>query len=102
MRVATAISTWLVVGAALAVPGILALIVSSAAQAQVVPFNGHYYEFIQLNDDISWTDARAAALSRTFEGKSGYLVNITSAEENAFVLSLTPAPWQRLCRNFQF
>ena len=72
---------------------IATLIISSAAQAQVVPFNGHYYEFIQLTNDISWTDARAAALSTTSKGKCGYLVNITSEEENDFVLNLTPQPW---------
>jgi hypothetical protein len=58
---------------------IAALTNSSSAQAEAIPFNGHYYEFIQLNDDISWTNARAAALSTTSKGKCGYLVNITSA-----------------------
>jgi hypothetical protein len=67
--------------------------ISSGAQAIPVEFNTHFYEFIQLDQAISWTDARAAALSRTFNGESGYLVNITAAAENEFVLSLTPEPW---------
>ena len=70
-----------------------ALVIPSSARAILTEFNGHSYEFIQLENDISWTDARAAALAMTFNGESGYLVNITSAAENAFVLSLTPAPW---------
>ncbi|MCP2821117.1 Ig-like domain-containing protein, partial [Salmonella enterica subsp. enterica serovar Typhimurium] len=42
--------------------------------------NGHYYEFVSA-PGISWTDARAAASARTFNGLRGYLVTITSAAE---------------------
>ena len=72
---------------------IATLTISSSAYADAEPFNGHFYEFFQLTKDISWTDARAAALSTTSKGKCGYLVNITSAEENEFVLSITPDTW---------
>lgn len=41
-------------------------------------YNGHSYKFISGN--MSWTDARAAALAM-----GGYLATITSAGENAFI-----------------
>ncbi len=74
---------------------VAALLISSGTQASVTSgdFNGHHYEFIQLDGEISWTDARAAALARTHLGESGYLVNITTAAENEFVLGLTPGVW---------
>ena len=49
-----------------------ALIIPSSVRATLMEFNGHSYEFIQLDSDISWTDARAAALAMTFKGESGY------------------------------
>ena len=49
-------------------------------------FNGHYYEYSPVIR--SWTDAKAYAASRTFYGRQGYLVTITSAIENSFVSSL--------------
>ena len=39
---------------------IATLTISSSAYADAEPFNGHFYEFFQLIEDISWTDARAA------------------------------------------
>ena len=45
--------------------------------------NGHYYEAVSVLDGITWNDANAAATA-----KGGYLVTITSAEENAFVFDL--------------
>ena len=50
------------------------------------PVNGHYYRAIAATD-IDWDDARAAAKSdaQKFNGLSGYLVNITSAQENAWI-----------------
>lgn len=47
------------------------------------PNTGHTYQFI--SEPLSWWDAKLAARTLTFEGKSGYLANITSAEENTFV-----------------
>jgi hypothetical protein len=72
---------------------IAALMMSSTAQAVPTLFNGHYYEFVQLTADISWTDARAAAQAKTHMGEQGYLVNITSAAEQNFVINLTPGVW---------
>lgn len=46
--------------------------------------NGHFYE--QVKDSASWTDARDAAASRTYQGVSGYLATIGSALENQFLV----------------
>jgi alpha-tubulin suppressor-like RCC1 family protein len=48
-----------------------------------ISFGGHYYEFVPGSH--SWAGARALALSKTFNGLSGYLANLTSADENSFV-----------------
>lgn len=48
------------------------------------PDNGHYYEFVSA-PGITWTAAKTAAEARTLYGLSGYLVTVTSAEENAFI-----------------
>ena len=53
------------------------------------PDNGHIYKFV--SGGISYTAARDAALLSTYEGESGYLVNITSAEEQTFVSNNTTA-----------
>jgi hypothetical protein len=45
--------------------------------------NGHYYEFISAPAGITWSDASAGATAL-----GGYLVTITSADENDFVFSL--------------
>ena len=47
---------------------------------------GHYYEYIS-DPYISWTAAAAAASERTYNGMEGYMVTITSAGENAFVVN---------------
>jgi hypothetical protein len=46
-------------------------------------YNGHYYEYVSAKKN--WTQARDYAASRTFFGRQGYLVVITSAEENAYI-----------------
>jgi Fe-S cluster assembly iron-binding protein IscA len=46
-------------------------------------FNGHYYEYVSSNKN--WTQARDYAASKSFYGRQGYLVVITSAEENAYI-----------------
>ncbi|WP_226629758.1 FG-GAP-like repeat-containing protein [Alloyangia pacifica] len=50
--------------------------------------NGHWYEFVE--GPLTWAEARAEAESRSHLGLPGYLATITSAAENAFVLSMTP------------
>ena len=47
--------------------------------------NGHYYDLVLTPK--TWTNARDAAAASTFAGESGHLVTITSAAENAFLMS---------------
>jgi hypothetical protein len=65
--------------------GILALaavlMLSTSALAVQVPFNGHTYELI-LTDNINWTTAKNAAAAA-----GGYLVTITLAQENQFLVT---------------
>ena len=56
--------------------------VARAAWAQWAG-NGHFYQVVAVADPITWPEAQAAAA-----GAGGYLATITSAEENAFVISL--------------
>ena len=45
-----------------------------------LPSNGHYYEYIsQLN--VTWQQAAADAQLKTYNGLKGYLITITSADE---------------------
>jgi hypothetical protein len=50
--------------------------------------NGHFYRPISVGN--SYTGARAAALNTTFKGQQGYLVTITSADEDAFIFNNVP------------
>uniref|UniRef100_UPI0035B489A0 DUF4347 domain-containing protein n=1 Tax=Zoogloea sp. TaxID=49181 RepID=UPI0035B489A0 len=53
--------------------------------AVALSFGGktHYYEYV--SGSYSWTAAKAAAESRTFQGMTGYLATITSQTENDFI-----------------
>lgn len=53
------------------------------------PATGHSYKYV--TDELTWSDAAGAALAMTYKGKSGYLVNITSAAENTFVANRSGA-----------
>ena len=46
-------------------------------------YNGHYYEYVSAKKN--WTQARDYAASKSFYGRQGYLVVISSAEENAYI-----------------
>ena len=48
---------------------------------------GNYYEYV--SGTLTWTQAKAAAATRTFNGFTGYLATITSEEENVFVVEKT-------------
>jgi len=52
------------------------------------PINGHFYR--PISTGATYTAARAASLLTTFKGQTGYLVTITSADENAFIFSNVP------------
>ena len=53
------------------------------------PTNGHIYKFIP--GQITFLNARTAASSSLYEGVPGYLVTITSADEQSFINSKTDA-----------
>jgi hypothetical protein len=52
------------------------------------PTNGHFYRPISTGN--TYTGARAASLLTTFKGETGYLVTITSADEDAFIYNNVP------------
>ena len=60
--------------------------IAAPASAAPITFGSNAYEFIP--GAFSFNDANTAAQAQTFEGVSGHLVTILSAEEDAFVLSL--------------
>ena len=63
-------------------------IVISLGNALYNPDNGHYYRLVNNGSNITWTDARDAAAASSYFGMQGYLVTITSEEENNFLTSL--------------
>jgi len=52
----------------------------SIGQANYLPRNGHYYEYVP-SIGITWTNAKAAAAIRTYYGLKGYLATLTAADE---------------------
>jgi len=59
-----------------------------AANADPILFsdNGHWYEYV--SGDLTWGDARLAALASSHMGSSGYLATVTSEAENDFLYAL--------------
>lgn len=55
-----------------------------SSRAMYLPSTGHYYEYIPSHG-IHWMAAEQGARGRTLHGLQGYLVTITSPEENQFV-----------------
>jgi hypothetical protein len=50
--------------------------------------NGHWYEYVPADSifaPVSYATAKAAAEAASWQGQQGYLLTVTSAEENAFV-----------------
>ena len=52
----------------------------SIGDANYLPSNGHYYQYIQ-NIGITWSDAKIAAQTNNYFGIQGYLATITAADE---------------------
>ena len=48
--------------------------------ANYLPRNGHYYEYFP-SLGITWSNAKAAAATKTFYGLQGYLATLTAADE---------------------
>jgi len=75
--------------------GFLSTAVSSVAAGPVTPTqwasNGHWYRPVVTPEFVLWTEANVIA-----QDMGGYLVSITSVEENDFVFSLIDAScyWQ--------
>ena len=53
-----------------------------------LPSNGHFYR--PMNGSISYTNAKNNASSQTFKGQQGYLVTITSMDEQNFIHANVP------------
>lgn len=53
-----------------------------------LPSNGHFYR--PISTGAFYTNAKAAAAATTFKGQAGYLVTITSADEDAFIFNNVP------------
>jgi len=49
-------------------------------------FNGHFYEYVSTLQ--SWTSAKSAAAAKSYYGRQGYLVTISSEAENSYLNSL--------------
>ncbi|HNI36283.1 MAG TPA: hypothetical protein PLV93_12845, partial [Microthrixaceae bacterium] len=49
-----------------------------AGKAIYLPATGNLYEYVTPGGSISWTDARTAALAKTFGSYAGHLANISS------------------------
>ncbi len=69
------------------------LLLPSLASAQPAQWttssggNGHWYQVVTTPTTISWNDASAAASAMMQDGLPGYLVTITSPQENDWILS---------------
>jgi hypothetical protein len=53
-----------------------------------LPSNGHFYR--PISSGAFYNAAKSAAAATTFKGQQGYLVTITSADEDAFVYNNVP------------
>lgn len=51
--------------------------------------NGHFYKYLNKGTSITWAAAKAEAENSEYFGRKGYLVTITSPEENTFVQEKT-------------
>ncbi|BCG63573.1 MAG: hypothetical protein methR_P1301 [Methyloprofundus sp.] len=73
----------------------VAILCANTINAQAIPVqwtsgagaNNHWYDFIGGSN--TWTSAQTSALGSTFNGMTGYLATITSAEENNFLVALS-------------
>ncbi|WP_396182886.1 T9SS type B sorting domain-containing protein [Flavobacterium sp.] len=60
-------------------PGIRTFSIT-VGQANYLPSNGHYYQYVP-NIGITWSSAKSAAQASTYYGLQGYLATITAADE---------------------
>lgn len=57
---------------------------ANVANTYYNPTNESYYRYV-ASSGISWTTAQVGALALTYNGATGYLVNVTTASENDFI-----------------
>ena len=53
-----------------------------------LPSNGHFYR--PISTAATYTNAKSTAAGTSFKGQQGYLVTITSADEDAFIFNNVP------------
>ena len=53
-----------------------------------LPTNGHFYR--PISTTATYTNAKSTAASTSFKGQTGYLVTITSADEDLFIYNNVP------------
>ena len=63
-------------------------VAASLGGASFDPGSGHHYQVVAASG-ITWDDARVAAEGTSFNGLTGYLATLTSADEAAFVARTT-------------
>ena len=75
---------------------------SSAAVAVPIhnPANGHFYELIDIGS-VTWDTANADAQTQHLGSHRGYLVSITSAEEQAWIVANISPPFGSYIGGFQ-
>ena len=66
----------------------LAFAASSYAAPVQNATNGHWYDFI--DGGFTWQDALNDAATKSHLGMTGYLATVTSADENSFLVSVSP------------
>lgn len=74
--------------------GFLACLLALPAPVQAwntVVWGGSVYEYVETY--MKWDDAKAAAASMSYLGYPGRLATITSAEEQAAIVSIIPSHW---------
>jgi len=60
-------------------------IVISLGNALYNPTNGHYYKLVNNPPSKNWTDAKVKSSQSTYFGLQGYLVTITTPQEDNFI-----------------
>ncbi len=62
---------------------------SNLSNVTITPYNGHYYMYVPVKMD--WFTAHEAASGMTFMGMKGYLVTITTEDENKVLQNISIA-----------
>lgn len=88
----TALASLLISTGTIAGPATLN-VTATLAQANTYydPLDDSFYQYV-ASPSITFANARASALTRTFNGATGYLANIMSATENDFIKNNVNAP----------